>query len=256
MTWMQDITALKNYYHRSLKLFSCCDLCSANIAESSLFGITLSQTLLCQNCLDDLPLFHQQMVSGNLLNWPAINKALPKISFDHLFSLSPYCYPYNHWLGQLKYQGRFELINLFSDLLCAQWHHSINGAGYPSVDLVISVPLHLKKWQVRGYNQAHLMAKRFSRQLSLPYDESLVVRVKHNDSQMGKTGGERRKNLANAFCINKKIPKNIKHVVLIDDVVTTGTTASEISKVLKNAGVETITLVTVCLSLPNSHCSS
>lgn len=252
MAWMLDFYKLNYYYQYFLRRLSCCDLCSTNIIETSLFDNKLSQALLCQNCLDELPQFNQQLLFGNLLNWPAINHALPKISFDQLFSLSPYIYPFNHWLAQLKYSGRFELADLFSTLLCAQWQSIMIKNTYPPVDLVIPVPLHLKKWQHRGYNQAHLIAKKFAEQLAFPYDANLLVRVKNNDSQMGKTGVERRRNLKNSFAFKKNLASDIKHIIIVDDVVTTGTTASEMSKLLKSVGVETITLVTVCLSLPKS----
>ncbi len=258
MTWKLDLKKFKRCCTNTLYSFSCCDLCGANVGNSFLLGYTLPQTLLCQYCINDLPYFNQKLVAGNLLSWPAIHRALPHIHFDQLFALSPYIYPFNNWLAQIKYQGRFELANLFSALLCAQWqamvmHKAAMAIETLPIDLVISVPLHVKKWQVRGYNQAHLIAKAFAGQLSLPYDTNLVMRVKNNDSQMGKTGSQRRKNLANAFALQQKLARHIKHVLIIDDVVTTGTTASEISKRLKQAGVEKITLVTVCLALPKAQ---
>jgi len=252
MAWKLDLKSFKALYTDSLMNISCCDLCGQNIRESYLLDYSLPQTLLCQCCINDLPLFNQKLISGNLLSWPAIYRALPRIHFDQLFALSPYIYPFNKWLGQIKYLGRFELAPLFSALLCAQWQAMAMQKILPPIGLVLSVPLHVKKWQLRGYNQAHLIAKSFAGQLSLPYDASLVIRVKNNDSQMGKTGKQRRKSLANTFALQAKISPSIKHVIIVDDVVTTGTTASEISKLLKKSGVETVTLVTVCLTLPNA----
>lgn len=252
MAWMQYFYKLNYYYQYVLRRLSCCDLCSTKVIQTPILDNDLSQALLCQDCLDDLPCFNQQLLSGNLLNWPAINRALPKVHFDQLFSISPYIYPFNNWLAQLKYSGRFELGDLFSTLLCTHWKSVMSHEISTPVDLVIPVPLHLKKWQSRGYNQAHLIARQFAKQLELHYDENLIVRVKNNASQMGKTGVERRKNLKDAFALNKNLASDINHIIIVDDVVTTGTTASEISKLLKNSGVETITLVTVCLSLPVS----
>lgn len=251
MAWKLDSNIFKRYYIDTLKSISCCDLCGANVSNSYLLGYSLSQALLCQFCVNDLPYFNQSLIGGNLLSWPAVHRALPNIHFEHLFALAPYIYPFNKWLAQMKYLGRFELANLFSALLCAQWQAMIMNQNITPIDLVLSVPLHIKKWQVRGYNQAHLIAKSFAGTLSLPYDANLVVRVKNNDSQMGKTGSQRRKNLANAFALQRNLGSHIKHALIVDDVVTTGTTASEISKMLKQAGVETVTLVTVCLTLPN-----
>ena len=256
MAWKLDVNTFKRYYTQILKNISCCDLCGANVNSSCLSGHSLSQALVCQSCVNDLPYFNQSLISGNLLSWPAVHRALPNIHFEHLFALSPYIYPFNKWLAQIKYLGRFELANLFSTLLYAQWQASLINQVITPIDIVLSVPLHIKKWQVRGYNQAHLIAKSFADELSLPYDENLVIRVKNNDSQMGKTGSQRRKNLANAFALQGKLASHVKHVLLVDDVVTTGTTASEISKLLKQAGVETVTLVTVCLALPNTKTNS
>ncbi|WP_019029288.1 ComF family protein [Colwellia piezophila] len=253
MAWLLDLKQFKRYYTDTLKSISCCDLCGGNVNNSDLLGYSLPQALLCQCCVNDLPYFNQSIVSGNLLSWPAIQRAMPNIHFERLFALSPYRYPFTQWLAQLKYSGRFELAPLFSALLVAQWQALTAKHSIKPVDLVLSVPLHIKKWQVRGYNQAHLIAKFFSNQLALPYDAKLVVRIKNNDSQMGKTGSQRRKNLANAFALQGRVASHIKHVLIIDDVVTTGTTVSEISKLLKKSGVETVTLVTVCLTLPKTQ---
>lgn len=253
MAWKLDLIKVQACCRKAFSHISCCDLCGTNVNSSFLLGYQLKQTLLCQYCISDLPYFDQAFASGNLLTWPAIHRALPNIYFDQLFALSPYLYPFDKWLAQMKYLGRFELAKFFSTLLCAQWLAMQKSQAKTPIDLVISVPLHVKKWQIRGYNQAHLIAKSFASQLSLPYDAGLVVRVKHNASQMGKTGSQRRKNLAKAFALEGKIANHIKHVLIIDDVVTTGTTVSEISKLLKKTGIETVTLVTVCLTLPKTR---
>lgn len=249
MAWKAKAHYLKRLLDRALNNIGCCDLCAADVHSSYLLAQPLQQSLICQYCVDDLPYFKQELLCANLLNWPAVYKALPNIHFDKLFALAPYSYPFDTWLAQFKYSGRFELANLFSALLSAQWQSSLMAQSH--FDLVLSVPLHSKKWQLRGYNQAHLIAQNFAKQLSLPYDADLLIRIKNNDSQMGKTGAQRRKNLRNNFSLKQDISSKVKHVLLIDDVVTTGTTASEISKLLKQAGVQTVTLVTVCLSLPN-----
>lgn len=234
---------LKKYYFR----LSSCDLCNENLFFEE-HSHSLEQALVCPFCLQNLPLFKQEVINGNLLMWPAIHRGLPHIAFDHLFALSPYLPPFNQWLSQLKYQGRFEIASFFAALLANQWRESYKGS---KADVILSVPLSIKKWQQRGYNQAHLIANPFAEKLQLKYLANAVVRIKDNESQMGKTGSQRRKNLKNAFKLNDDFT-DINHVILLDDVVTTGTTASEISRLLKLAGVKTVTLVTVCLTLPKT----
>lgn len=243
MKWKENIQTL---YKQCLFSLSQCDLCGNKLHNT----VTNQQVLLCSSCFTDLPLFKQQIIQGDLLNWPAINKALPNIHFDHLVCLAPYLPPFTQWLPQYKYQGRFELASMLASLLALKWQEDPLATLASSVDLVLSVPLHISKWQIRGYNQSHLLAKIFAEKLQLPYDETVLIRNKRNISQVGQTGNQRRNNLANAFTLAKLLPSDIKHVILVDDVLTTGSTASEISKTLKHYGVNKVTITAICLTLP------
>jgi len=246
MEWQK---VLRTCYSKFLLTLGECDLCGNNLSHTS----KPQQTLICSPCFEDLTLFKQDNIQGDLLNWPSINKALPNIHFDHLLCVSPYLPPFSQWISQLKYQGRFELAEFFADLLAQQWNmHALPKLASP-VDLIISVPLHISKWQIRGYNQAHILAKPFAQQLQLPYDGNALKRINNKTSQVGKTGSQRRKNLANAFVLAKELPSNTNHVMLVDDVLTTGSTASEISKTLKRHGVKKVTVTTICLTLPNNN---
>lgn len=251
MVWMQLKKVFNNLLKQGLLNISCCDLCGANVSNVILAKKVLKQSLLCQHCLDDLPFFNLDLLQANLLSWPAIYRALPNIHFDCLLALTPYISPVDHWLRQFKYQGRFEFSTLFSallgNILTEQWATAEN-----TPDLVLSVPLHMSKWQERGFNQAHLIAEKLAKAIKLPYLPSALMRIKKNASQVGKTGSQRRKNLRNAFALASPLPAQVKHILLVDDVVTTGSTASEISKLLKDSGIEKVTLVTVCVSLPKA----
>lgn len=262
MDWRRKTQTL---YRKVLLTFGQCDLCGNGLSTDFTFQQTNNsqtllkqslpkQSLLCSSCLADLPVFKQTVIQGDLLNWPKIDKALPDIHFDHLVCLSPYLPPFTQWLPQLKYQGRFELASLLSNLLAKLFLEQVmtKVSGDTPIDLILSVPLHSRKWQIRGYNQAHLLAKPLANLLQLPYDETLLKRVINNMSQVGQSGKQRRKNLTNAFQLTKLLPTHIKHVMLIDDVITTGSTTSEISKLLKRAGAEKITVATICLTLPNN----
>lgn len=244
-----DRGVFNNLLKWCLEKTSCCDLCGGDVGKVVLNNKSLEQSLLCQYCVDDLPFFNWALLNGNLLSWPAIYRALPNIHFDYLFSLTPYTSPVDHWLHQFKYKGRFELATLLSallgNMLVSQWHTMKK-----KPEMVLAVPLHTSKWQVRGYNQAHLIAEKLALKIARPYLPSALIRIKNNTSQVGKTGVQRRKNLHNAFALNLAIPAQVKHILLVDDVITTGSTASEISKLLKGCGVEKVTVITVCLSLP------
>jgi len=220
---------------------SSCDLCGQSCH---------SYPLLCKYCYEDISLFKLNTVQGDLLNWPAINKALPKHSFDQLICIAPYLWPFTQWLTQLKYQGRYEISELFAQLLNDCWQSLLATSMVVPRPLILAVPLHAKKWQSRGYNQAHLIAHSFSKLADIPYQTQTIIRTVHTESQVGQSGRSRKNNLRNAFAIHINKLALPEHVLLIDDVVTTGSTANEICRLLKQHGVKRITLLCVCLSLP------
>jgi ComF family protein len=229
-------------WHRLKLVVSSCVLCGASCK---------THPLICHNCQVDLPVFTLTNVEHNLLEWPAINTLFSKTYFDNLRCVAPYIWPFSHWIGQFKYHGRTELAGLFSYLLALKWQAGNTQHFKTSNTLMICVPLHIKKWQQRGFNQAHLIAKQFAKVVGVNYQPNALLRMSHVSSQVGKSGAERRKSLKNAFIINKELDINWpKHVILFDDVVTTGATANEISQQLKKIGVQEITLLSICLSLP------
>jgi ComF family protein len=234
-----NITA--NALLRLKSKLSCCDLCG---------GQCHIQPLLCDYCLADLPTFYFDKVKGDLLNWPGINHILSQRKFDHLIALSPYAWPFDHWITQLKYQQKFELTNLLATLLARQWLSLYKQKYVAKPALVLSIPSHLSKWQHRGFNQAHLLAKEFSEICNMNYQASWLLRISNN-SQVGKTGAKRRKSLKGAFKVNAEFINHLpQEVLLIDDVITTGATCNEVCKILKQHGVTNITVLSICISLP------
>ncbi len=237
------IKPLENTYQSLLLAMSSCDLCGSSCQH---------YRQLCDHCYHDLPLFNQDIIQGDLLNWPSINKDLPKVVFDQLICLAPHCAPFDGWLHQFKYLSRFELAQLFAHLLADKLNELLMAGYMEKPQLMIAVPLHISRLQHRGYNQAHLIATKLAQRLAtkyaLKYEPQLVTRSKATVTQVGKTGRQRRKNLQAAFTVNntKSLPD---HVMLIDDVVTTGATASEISTLLKRHGVKHVTLVTLTLAM-------
>ena len=201
---------------------------------------------LCDDCWQDLPLFHHDQV--DLLQQPKIASRISHQYFDHLFCLAPHQWPFDFWIKQLKYHQQFELATLLANLLSKHIKYAIPNINSDSNGL-ISVPIHIKRWRERGYNQSHLIAKQLAKKIAITYLNDVLIRDKHTEKQVGKDGIERRKNLKNAFKLIKPITKNIEHVFLFDDVITTGTTVNEVAKLLKKSGVSTITVVTISIAI-------
>jgi ComF family protein len=111
-------------------------------------------------------------------------------------------------------------------------------------DVIVPMPMHwLRHWQ-RGFNQAELLAKDLSRRTHLPV-RNAAQRVHHKAAQAGLTNAKRRLNVAGAFRVKNPAALHGKRVLLIDDVMTTGATASACARVLKRAGAAHVSLLTV-----------
>lgn len=109
-------------------------------------------------------------------------------------------------------------------------------------DLIVPMPLHWKKRFSRGYNQSELLAQEIARRWGVPV-RKIVRRVKPTAPQAGLTNSKRRLNVRGAFSTSAKL-KGLR-VLLVDDVLTTGATASACARVLKRAGASHVTVAAV-----------
>jgi hypothetical protein len=107
-------------------------------------------------------------------------------------------------------------------------------------DIILPVPLHPQRMRERGYNQALEIARALSRELAIPVDPSLCARLRATPPQVGLEREERRHNVRGAFGVIG--PVAARHLVILDDVVTTGGTAGELARVLRQAGAARIDL--------------
>ena len=118
---------------------------------------------------------------------------------------------------------------------------------------VVPVPLHTRKQAQRGFNQAEMIARSALKQLSRPERVELctgvLVRRRETGSQIGLTRHQRRENLRGAFAVGDPTRILNRDILLIDDVYTTGTTASECARVLRRAGAARVWVATVARTL-------
>ena len=145
-----------------------------------------------------------------------------------------------------KYRGVFSLVRLFGDLL--QPTLQTLGHGYP-VDVMIPVPLHIRRLRERGFNQAFLLVKELNRRIGIPYEERVLKKIKDTPVQISLKKQERKKNLTGAFQVTDTEALKGKSVVLVDDVYTTGATVNECSRALLKAGAERVAVLTVARAL-------
>ena len=110
-------------------------------------------------------------------------------------------------------------------------------------DLVIPVPLHPARLRHRGFNQAELLAKILAQKINVPLSRALE-RIRYTTTQTAFDRAERMENLRDAFRLRKKLAVRGLQVLLVDDILTTGSTLSECARVLREAGVQSVYAVT------------
>lgn len=116
-------------------------------------------------------------------------------------------------------------------------------------DLIMPVPLHRKKLSSRGFNQAVLLGEILSLRLQIPLDRRNLRRIRWTEPQVNLTAGDRRANVKGAFAIHQSALAKGCRVLLVDDVLTTGSTAEECGRVLTAAGASDVTVITVARAL-------
>ena len=161
-------------------------------------------------------------------------------SFDKAFSLWPYNSTVKTSLSNFKYRGRREFAEYYADKLYEHFHNALPKL---NISAVVPVPIHPERLKNRGYNQAELIAEILAKKLDLPIVTDYLIRSKNTLAQKNLDPVSRRKNLREAFRINhnsKFYEIQLKNILLIDDIYTTGSTADACSAVLKEAGTEKV----------------
>jgi len=200
---------------------------------------------LCTPCLYDLPRIsrccrlcgrpvHRQGVCGNCLNRPLL--------IDRTVSPYRYVYPVNKLIQRFKYQQQLPAIlplaNELAGILCSM------DKDLPEV--MIPVPLHRRRLYYRGFNQALEICRFLNSRLEIPVDARLVQRNRHTAPMFDLSVSERRDNLRGAFSL--AFPLSYRSIAIVDDIITTGTTARELASLLKKAGARQIQLWSLALA--------
>jgi len=142
-------------------------------------------------------------------------------------------------LHRLKYRNDIGLGEVLAPLLVNLYRQY----EWP-VDIVTAVPLSKKRFKSRGYNQAEELARPFAALIHAPYYSKAIQRIVDTKSQIDLSAEERRENVSGAFYANSMYV-NLKSVIIIDDVSTTGSTISECAIALKEAGARQVYALTL-----------
>lgn len=205
--YLPSLCALCKQYHRNqhaicttcyalfIPLGPACHYCAIPMADK--------QSLICGACC---------------VNKPEVNRVVASYQFEE---------PLRTLLHTFKYHQGLYLTSLFTDLMLKKFEPN-------DTQCLIPIPMHPKRLQQRGFNQAVILAKQLSKRLGLPCEINICKKIINTQPQAGLSKHLRASNLINAFTAK---PLTYQHVTLVDDLFTTGNTANEIARTLKRRGV-------------------
>ena len=177
------------------------------------------EKFLCFDCWQDLPVTNFHHHSGNKVEqlfWGRVNIELATAFFSFNKGSN-----YQHLIHFIKYKGMKELGYETGKRFGISLSDS---AGFSSVGYIVPVPLHPKKEKMRGYNQSEWIAKGISETMKKPVSADNLKRNLHTSTQTRKNRFERWENVENIFETTRPEEFKGKHILLVDDVVTTGST--------------------------------
>ena len=178
---------------------------------------------ICINCKENL-----EIVNGEIeLYSPYIENAYYSVFYNKFI---------REVIKDYKYNGKNYLYKTLAELMLDTI--SIYDL---KIDNIMYIPMHRRKQAIRGYNQAGLLALHISKSLSIPIIEDNLIKYKSTKVQSHSDKYERSKNLIDSFSIKKPFEIRDKNILLVDDIITTGATIEEASKVLKKNGAGKIT---------------
>jgi ComF family protein len=158
--------------------------------------------------------------------------------------------PLSLLIGRLKFFRTTALSTTLARLMLLSWLKAKRQRGVLKPDLLLAVPLHRwRAWQ-RGFNQTDLLVRALASWLCCDYHPDALGRQRTGDVQHSLSANARQRNLRGAFSLDASVEG--RHIALIDDVVTTGSTVTEISRLLLHAGAASVQVWCLCRTLSHT----
>lgn len=200
------------------------------------------ESIFCFNCLLDLPKTRYHLENGNKFEEHFYGRV--PLHFGSSYFHFTHGGKVQEMLHGLKYESR-------------PWIGRVLGQGYaqdlmddnkwPDPDIILPVPLHPRKKRKRGYNQSMEFGKGLAIRTNCPISEKFLRRSKWTPSQTGLDRDSRIKNMRSAFQVHATSKLEGKHILLVDDVITTGATLEACALPLIKYGVSKISMLTIAI---------
>jgi len=225
MSLIQQITY--DFFH--LLFPECCNACGTQL----FYG----EKSVCIKCLYDLPYTDFHLYPDN----PAAKLFWGRIQCHEVMALLYFKKgtKAQNLIHHLKYKGQTDVGFMLGRMIGEKL---LSTGSYQKTDLIIPVPLHRKKENSRGYNQSKCIADGVARVLQLPVVTGLLTRQKNTVTQTKKSRYNRFENMQSVFEIRQPCALENQHVLLIDDVITTGATLEACGKILLDSGLKNLSI--------------
>ncbi|EJL63827.1 ComF family protein [Flavobacterium sp. CF136] len=204
-----------------------------------------NEIAICTDCRHEMPLTQHHLDPKN----DAFNKFYGKIDIEYA---SAFLYFNKKGIVQelihnLKYKGYEE-----AGTVLGYWYvEDLKELNLKiPFDIVIPVPLHQKKFKERGYNQVTTFGRALAEGLDIVYDDSILLRTKYAKTQSKKNLSGRSEGIKNAFDVRYSEANHNKHFLIVDDVITTGSTLEACSRTLQKIPGAKISIV--CMAMAHS----
>ena len=182
---------------------------------------------VCKICGREI-LSHEEELCGNCKRH--------RFSFEYGLSLMSYSDVAARSITRIKYTGAKEYLDYYGKKAVDYYGERIRSM---EVDAIVPIPVHKSRLKIRGYNQALVLAEIMGRELGIPVLGDVLLRRKKTAASKELNAAERLKNLSSAF-FAENIPGDMRSVLIVDDIFTTGATLEAASRCLKKAGVEKV----------------
>lgn len=205
---------------------------------------------LCETCRHSLPWLEERCYRCGLptnsdidsTNCQRCHETPPK--FDRLCALFSYEPPLTKLIARLKFSGKLAYGRVLGELLLETVHTKWY-LGKPLPQAIIPVPLHTSRLQERGFNQSSELLWPLRKTRKIPIITNACIRTRKTAHQAQLKKESRKRNMKGVFQVNKRLP--FEHIALMDDVVTTGSTVSALSEVIKsNTAIDQIDIWCIC----------
>ncbi|MEG1448423.1 MAG: ComF family protein [Oscillospiraceae bacterium] len=143
---------------------------------------------------------------------------------------------------RLKNIGDRETINFFGELLTREYNERFL---YDNIDIIIPVPMHKRKLSKKGFNHAQCIASFLAEQTKIPIRTDVLLKTKNNKTQHFLSEQQRRENILGVYQIENKSEIINKDILIVDDVMTTGSTAAECTKMLLENGAKSVSVLVI-----------